>query len=202
MAVSAGHEQVTFCQDMQSGLRAIIAIYSTALGPALTQPGTPSFDPSTAPKFDLTLRMPVVLPHPAFVGMTFATFNNCVTPAGDSQTDLVIADSVLCEPCKNFNYYYDPAGIARAEYCYQAQAGHSVHFGPPILSVTGTCGQYVPTLPATWGQLKLRYAAQRPDDVDAPGFAFREHANYIIPGTPIIEPDIDDMAAGPFRKGT
>jgi valine dehydrogenase (NAD+) len=34
-AVSAGHEQVVFCQDMQSGLQAIIAIYSTALGPAL-----------------------------------------------------------------------------------------------------------------------------------------------------------------------
>src|SRR4051812_14108958 len=30
-----GHEQVVFCQDPASGLRAIIAIYSTALGPAL-----------------------------------------------------------------------------------------------------------------------------------------------------------------------
>jgi valine dehydrogenase (NAD+) len=30
-----GHEQVVFCQDQQSGLRAIIAIYSTALGPGL-----------------------------------------------------------------------------------------------------------------------------------------------------------------------
>ena len=30
-----GHEQVVFCQDKPSGLRAIIAIYSAALGPAL-----------------------------------------------------------------------------------------------------------------------------------------------------------------------
>ncbi|TML30804.1 MAG: Glu/Leu/Phe/Val dehydrogenase [Actinobacteria bacterium] len=30
-----GHEQVVFCQDKLSGLKAIIAIYSTALGPAL-----------------------------------------------------------------------------------------------------------------------------------------------------------------------
>jgi valine dehydrogenase (NAD+) len=30
-----GHEQVVFCQDRESGLRAIIAIYSTVLGPAL-----------------------------------------------------------------------------------------------------------------------------------------------------------------------
>jgi valine dehydrogenase (NAD+) len=31
----AGHEQVVFCQDKQTGLKAIIGIYSTALGPAL-----------------------------------------------------------------------------------------------------------------------------------------------------------------------
>jgi valine dehydrogenase (NAD+) len=31
----AGHEQVVFCHDAASGLKAIIAIYSTALGPAL-----------------------------------------------------------------------------------------------------------------------------------------------------------------------
>src|SRR4029077_6698756 len=31
----AGHEQVVFCQDHHSGLKAIIGIYSTALGPAL-----------------------------------------------------------------------------------------------------------------------------------------------------------------------
>ncbi|MFD9721691.1 Glu/Leu/Phe/Val dehydrogenase [Streptomyces sp. NPDC059076] len=30
-----GHEQIVFCQDESSGLRAIVAIYSTALGPAL-----------------------------------------------------------------------------------------------------------------------------------------------------------------------
>ena len=29
------HEQVVFCQDKQSGLKAIIAIHSTLLGPAL-----------------------------------------------------------------------------------------------------------------------------------------------------------------------
>jgi len=34
-ASTAGHEQVVFCQDPPSGLRAIIAIYSTALGPGL-----------------------------------------------------------------------------------------------------------------------------------------------------------------------
>jgi valine dehydrogenase (NAD+) len=32
---SAGHEQIAFCHDPASGLRAIIAIYTTALGPAL-----------------------------------------------------------------------------------------------------------------------------------------------------------------------
>jgi valine dehydrogenase (NAD+) len=32
---AAGHEQVVFCNDPSTGLRAIIAIYSTALGPSL-----------------------------------------------------------------------------------------------------------------------------------------------------------------------
>ena len=34
-AGEADHEQVVFCQDSPPGLRAIIAIYSTALGPGL-----------------------------------------------------------------------------------------------------------------------------------------------------------------------
>lgn len=34
-ARNSGHEQVVYCADRPSGLRAIIAIYSTALGPAL-----------------------------------------------------------------------------------------------------------------------------------------------------------------------
>ena len=34
-STGTGHEQVVFCQDPASGLKAIIAIYSTALGPAL-----------------------------------------------------------------------------------------------------------------------------------------------------------------------
>ncbi|SEK87731.1 valine dehydrogenase (NAD+) [Blastococcus sp. DSM 46786] len=33
--LTSGHEQVVFCSDPRSGLRAIIAIHSTALGPAL-----------------------------------------------------------------------------------------------------------------------------------------------------------------------
>jgi valine dehydrogenase (NAD+) len=33
--LGTGHEQVVFCSDPASGLRAVIAIYSTALGPAL-----------------------------------------------------------------------------------------------------------------------------------------------------------------------
>lgn len=33
--IDTSHEQVVFCQDKQTGLRAIIGIYSTALGPAL-----------------------------------------------------------------------------------------------------------------------------------------------------------------------
>jgi valine dehydrogenase (NAD+) len=34
-SADTGHEQVVFCQDRASGLKAIIGVYSTALGPAL-----------------------------------------------------------------------------------------------------------------------------------------------------------------------
>ncbi len=33
--LASGHEQVVFCSDPESGLRAVVAIHSTALGPAL-----------------------------------------------------------------------------------------------------------------------------------------------------------------------
>ncbi|TKJ28489.1 Glu/Leu/Phe/Val dehydrogenase dimerization domain-containing protein [Blastococcus sp. CCUG 61487] len=33
--LDSGHEQVVFCSDRESGLRAVIAVHSTALGPAL-----------------------------------------------------------------------------------------------------------------------------------------------------------------------
>ncbi|MCW2621551.1 MAG: Glu/Leu/Phe/Val dehydrogenase dimerization region [Frankiales bacterium] len=47
----AGHEQVVFVQDRASGLRAIIAIYSTALGPAL---GGTRFYPYASEELALT----------------------------------------------------------------------------------------------------------------------------------------------------
>jgi valine dehydrogenase (NAD+) len=34
-SADSGHEQIVFCQDRASGLKAIIGVYSTALGPAL-----------------------------------------------------------------------------------------------------------------------------------------------------------------------
>jgi valine dehydrogenase (NAD+) len=56
----AGHEQVVFCHDAPTGLRAIIAIYSTALGPALG--GTrfypyPSMDAALADVLNLSKAM-------------------------------------------------------------------------------------------------------------------------------------------------
>ncbi len=44
-SADTGHEQVVFCQDRASGLKAIIGVYSTALGPAL---GGTRFDPYAA----------------------------------------------------------------------------------------------------------------------------------------------------------
>jgi leucine dehydrogenase len=35
MVAQYGHEKVVFCHDKESGLRAIIGIHSTVLGPAV-----------------------------------------------------------------------------------------------------------------------------------------------------------------------
>ncbi|MBA3293104.1 MAG: valine dehydrogenase, partial [Geodermatophilaceae bacterium] len=51
MIFSAGHQQVVFCADEPSGLEAIIAIHSTALGPAL---GGTRFYPYPDPAAALT----------------------------------------------------------------------------------------------------------------------------------------------------
>jgi valine dehydrogenase (NAD+) len=55
-----GHEQVVFCNDPDSGLRAVIALYSTALGPGLG--GTrfrpyPTLDDAVADVLDLSKAM-------------------------------------------------------------------------------------------------------------------------------------------------
>ena len=42
----AGHEQVAFCTDPDTGLRAIIALHDTSLGPGL---GGTRFHPSPPP---------------------------------------------------------------------------------------------------------------------------------------------------------
>lgn len=120
-------------------------------------PGQPTIDQNGAPQFYLTLPTPVLLTHPAFVGVTFNSFNDCTTPDGQAHTNLVIADSTLCEPCRHFNYYFDAGGQYAVDYC----AANAPHFGPPIITVTGTCGTFVPTLPASWGQLKIRYGKPR-----------------------------------------
>jgi len=126
-------------------------------------PGVPSSGAGSAPKFDLPIDPPIVLTHRSFVGMTFTTFGNCVPPTGGAQTNLVIADSTLCEPCRHYNYYVDIGGLFRTDYCAAnaSNTGTGYSSGPPIIYASGTCGQYVPVLPATWGQLRMRYAKPR-----------------------------------------
>jgi valine dehydrogenase (NAD+) len=60
VVLASGHEQVVFCQDAESGLRAVIALYSTALGPGLG--GTrfrpyPTFGAAVADVLDLSKAM-------------------------------------------------------------------------------------------------------------------------------------------------
>jgi hypothetical protein len=129
-------------------------------------PGVQSVDATGAPLFDLSLPTAVVLPHRAFLAMSITSFGTCnVTFDGGASfvnTKLVYGDTTKCDPCENYNNYYDSSGINRTDYCVVVNSANSqFRLGPPIQYVSGTCGQYVPVMPMSWGQLKIRYSTPR-----------------------------------------
>lgn len=129
-------------------------------------PGVTSADAFGAPLFDLALPTNVVLPHRGFLAISISSFGTCnVTFDGGASfvnTKLVYGDTTQCDPCKNYNNYYDSSGINRTDYCVVVNSPNSqFRLGPPIQYVVGTCGQYVPVMPVSWGQLKIRYSTPR-----------------------------------------
>jgi len=90
---STGHEQVVFCNDRASGLRAIVAIYSTALGPALG--GTRFFPyPSEAAALDDVLDLSRAMAYKnALAGLDHGGGKAVIIgdPAADKSDDLLRA---------------------------------------------------------------------------------------------------------------
>ena len=128
--------------------------------------GVTTTEGEPTPLFDLELPTPVVLPHDAFLGMSISSWGTCNVTfdngASFVNSQLVYGDTTACDPCRNYNYYYDSDGINKVDYCVVVNSPSSqFRLGPPILSAQGTCGTYVPVMPASWGQLKVRYGSPR-----------------------------------------
>jgi hypothetical protein len=133
---------------------------------AFNLPGVPSPNPQSAPVFELMLPQPVVVPARSFIGMTVREWGNCRVTLDGGATfvtpELVYGDTTACDPCENWNYYFDTSGISRYDYCVvNNSSGSSFRLGPPVQWISGACGTFTPTLPASWGQLKMRYSSPR-----------------------------------------
>ncbi len=129
-------------------------------------PGVATADGDPTPLFDLALPTTVVLPHHAFLGMSISSFGTCNVSfdngASFVNSQLVYGDTTACDPCKNYNYYFDSDGINKVDYCVVVNSPNSqFRLGPPIMSALGTCGSYVPVMPISWGRLKIRYNSPR-----------------------------------------
>jgi valine dehydrogenase (NAD+) len=81
----AAHEQVVFCQDRPSGLRAIIAIYSTALGPSLGGTRFYPFDSERAALADVLNLSKAMAYKSAMAGLSFGGGKAVII--GDPETD-------------------------------------------------------------------------------------------------------------------
>jgi len=130
---------------------------------AITQAPTPGM----ATPYVFNLPSTVDLPHVAFVGVSFTTWGGCnIDLSGQGfgpfvNPELVYGDTTQCLPCQSFNYYLDSGGWTRIDFCNHNNTPSNFKVGNVLLSASGTCGNFVPTLPATWGQLKIRYNSPR-----------------------------------------
>lgn len=117
----------------------------------------PSPGPGTF-QFDLNLGTPVCVRGKAFLNITVDRFGTGCEIEEQTTPNLAYADTNLCQPCHYYNYYTDGAEISREHLC--RTAGRLTP-GPFLHWVSGNCCPLVPTLPATWGQIKMRYAPRR-----------------------------------------
>jgi hypothetical protein len=108
--------------------------------------------------FNLALPSPVCLRGKAFLGITVTQFGSGCEADGINTPTLVYGDTLQCQPCRYYNYYFDGTDFVRSQLC---KPGGLLTPGPLVHYVTGTCCALVPVMPATWGQLKIRYGSPR-----------------------------------------
>lgn len=118
----------------------------------LTGPGPGTF------QFDLNLADPVCLRGKAFLNVTINQFGAACNTEEFNTPTLAFADTMECQPCRYYNYYFDGLDLVKDQLCRTVGSWTP---GPFLHSVSGSCCDLIPVLPATWGQLKIRYATPR-----------------------------------------
>lgn len=111
--------------------------------------------------FELNLANPVCLRGKAFLGLTVNQYGATCAEEGVNTPTLVYGDTVECAPCRAYNYYPDPDapnGMFIDAFC---NGPNDLTPGLPIHYVSGSCCKLMPTLPATWGQVRSRYRPRR-----------------------------------------
>lgn len=119
------------------------ACYYPDLGNVLVAPTSYTVTPTAAGLYDLSFALPpaACINGPAFVMVKFMS----VGCSAATYPRLVTTDG--CAPCTSFNYY--PGGAD--DLC-------DVGFpGNPLMWVDADCCAVVPTLPKSWGSLKVQY---------------------------------------------
>ena len=124
---------------------------------APTQYTLPGPGPGTF-EFDLNLADPVCLRGNAFLNVTIDQFGSACSTEEFNTPTLVYADTMQCVPCRYYNYYSDGSDLVKDQLC--RSVGNWTP-GPLVHSVSGSCCDLIPVIPATWGQLKIRYATPR-----------------------------------------
>ncbi|MFN8586337.1 MAG: hypothetical protein U0704_00940 [Candidatus Eisenbacteria bacterium] len=152
---TAAHMALSFAYTCPVG--AVIGVYGASgsagcytpnLANVLVAPTSYTVTPAAAGVYDLSFTLPpaTCINGPAFLKIEFMTLgSNCSSSA--RRPRLVTTDT--CNPCESWNYY--PGG---ADDLCDPLVGFP---GNPMMWVDADCCAVVPTLPKSWGSLKLQY---------------------------------------------
>jgi valine dehydrogenase (NAD+) len=203
-----GHEQVSFWQDPDSGLRAIIAIYSTALGPALG--GTrfypyPSEDDALADVLNLSRAMAY---KAACAGLDLGGGKAVIIgdPAADKSEALLRSYGRFVQSlggryytaCDVGTYVEDMDVIAReSSYVTGRSPAHGGAGDSSILTAYGVFQGMRAAAQVTWGSATLRGRRVGVAGVGKVGHHLVEH--LLDDGASIVVSDVDAGAIGRVR---
>jgi valine dehydrogenase (NAD+) len=202
------HEQVTFCHDPASGLRAIVAIYSTALGPAL---GGTRFYPYAAEPDALAdvLNLAKAMAYKAAcAGLDLGGGKAVILgdPATDKSEPLLRAYGRFVQAlggryhtaCDVGTYVEDMDVVAReSDYVTGRSAAHGGAGDSSILTAYGVFQGMRAAAEAAWGEPSLAGKRVAVEGVGKVGRHLVEHLTG--DGASVVVADVSDEAVAALR---